>query len=951
MSDPALFGRNRQSIAAIDQELHDIFREHPECSINPQGLPSLRAKYLTDVFETYRQEYGLELISAAEMEKLMEVLDTTHDLPVTPDLILQFVAMRSSGSPKASPDNPSGNEEWERGRAEDREFGRHSRSSSNGSNGTYYQPSSSSRPPSRGPAPPKTPNMKESPFDVQKRQRTTPLGAVAPSSWSKRPVAPSRRKSDAGHNRSVSDSESVTAGPSAFGRSAGRTRAPSNPTTPGLSPTSSVSAIGSPPLGESISRPHSRTQSQPQTQFIYGSTPNSPPGHSPARLDLSKAMYDSFDDAVSSLPMPHTSDSDSDGEDSALGLVYDRSAASSTASLEPSERLEALQRANTELGKKLIEAERTLHRKLADHEMELEEMEARLEEARTELSAAKREEKELRNKERSNSTQIMMLETEIAKVQKTLDSSRAAYTSLQKQYTEQLNESEDLRNIVRRKDEEIKDYREASALQAIENHKWIKEHDTYEERISFLEQELAIAQQAQATLDEQKQENLMLKETIDRMRFDMDELRNGLSSNAGGIGSGNSSAQNSVSKSLGAELLSRMRTGGSWMDDEEEDEEPNRILNDLDIEGQDEDTEGEDVIQTIITRKKRRGTSRANKLEPITIEDTREYVNAYTQYDLASHTSTLATQTDPEPKPITAFSSNQTDDVLTLSLEIQTDPPLPKLTVDMEVQTEEARSRSPTPEDDDALASSSSTVLPPTPKAKPMPLDLLSSPADLPPSYHQVASEALFPDLEHVLEHEDLTFSHIEDPQTRRDLRIAADTLRKWHKGVHAPLRASTGGVSEEAVEEWRALKEELGLDCMVIDKVIATSPRLENHRAPKDGNRRRSRFYNIYNTYVYGAGGEGGPASGGPWGNVASQALLCIGASAAVFFAMSPFLAHQYVVPGGPTYYDRAAWTSFNTMHAAGEGFSHDGTAAVWNFLGRVGGGAAARIVRGWPT
>jgi len=36
--------------------------------------------------------------------------------------------------------------------------------------------------------------------------------------------------------------------------------------------------------------------------------------------------------------------------------------------------------------------------------------------------------------------------------------------------------------------------------------------------------------------------------------------------------------------------------------------------------------------------------------------------------------------------------------------------------------------------------------------------------------------------------------------------------------------------------------------------------------------------------------------------------------------------------------------------MQAAGEGFGPDGTAAVWNFLGRVGGGAA-RMARGWPT
>ncbi|KAI0039597.1 hypothetical protein FA95DRAFT_1654138 [Auriscalpium vulgare] len=958
MTDSSTFGRNRQSIVEIEQELHDIFREHPQCYVNADDEPVLPAKYLPDVFETYRQEYGLELLATDEMNTFLHLVETSPGLEATPQTILALVAMRTSGSPQSSPSPESSGDDWERGRGDERDAGRHSRSSSNGSAGTYYQPSSSSRPPSRPPSRggpvPKTPVSKESPFDVQKRQRSTPLGATAPSSWTKRPVAPSRRKSDAGsHSRSASDSE-VRSLPS--GRTPGRKRTPSNPTSPGdsaFSPQSSLSGISSPPMVSPPSRPHSRAQSQPQSHFSgfnsydsYDEDPTSPPRRSPPDLDLSNSMYDSFDATITSLPMPrHASDSDSDEDESALGLVYDRSAASSTVSMEPSERLEALQRINGDLGKKLFDAERTLQRKLADHEAELEEMEARLEEARTELSAAKREEKELRSKERTNLVQISVLETEIAKVQKSLDTSRSSYTSLQKQYAEQLSEAEDLRNSIRRKDDELKESREGMALQSLENSKLAKEHDAFEDRFALLEQELAIAQQAQASLDEQKQENLMLKETIDRMRFDMDELRSGLTSNTVGAGSGSSSAQNSVSKSLGAELLSKMRDGGGWMDEEEEEEEPSTTLKDLQIEVADEDTEGEDVIQTIITRKKRRGASKANKMEPVTIEDNREYSNAYTQYDGALFAVSSTTQTDPEPKVLTASFSMQTEDTPMATSEIQTDPPIPKPMAHMEIQTEavdEEASRSPSPADEEALASSSSTVQPPTPKAKPTPLDLLNptTPTDSPPAYNQVTKEPLFHDLEHVLDTDDLSFSHVSDPQTRRDLRIAAETLKKWHKGMHIPLQPS-GTVSAETAEEWRALKEELGIDCLVIDKAVEGAP-----RPSKDSARRRSRFYNIYNTYVY-PGGEGGPVS---LGGVASHALVCVGASAMVLFAMSPFLAHHYAVPGGPTYYDRAAWTSFNTMRPGGEGFPNDGTTAVWNLLGRLGFGAA-RIARGWPT
>lgn len=113
---------------------------------------------------------------------------------------------------------------------------------------------------------------------------------------------------------------------------------------------------------------------------------------------------DAFIDSISSLPMPRRSasdsgsDSDSDDE-SSLGLVLDRSAASSTVSLEPLDRVEALLKSNADLTRKLMEADRAYQNKLTMHDNELEEMQARLEELKSELTATKREEKELRTKE------------------------------------------------------------------------------------------------------------------------------------------------------------------------------------------------------------------------------------------------------------------------------------------------------------------------------------------------------------------------------------------------------------------------------------------------------------------------------------------------------------------------------------------------------------------------
>lgn len=197
------FGRHRQSIVDIEQELHDIFRGHPQCSNNSEGVASLPARCLPDVFDTYQEEYGVELLTKDEMAGFMQIVDPSPDLEVTPDIILQLVAMRTSSSQQIDSEDHSSNAGWDRGRVDERDHqGPHSRSSSNGGS----RPPS--RPSSRVGGVPRTPGAKDSPFDAQKRQRSTPLAPIAPSSWTRRPVAPGRRKSDASnYGRPMSDSE------------------------------------------------------------------------------------------------------------------------------------------------------------------------------------------------------------------------------------------------------------------------------------------------------------------------------------------------------------------------------------------------------------------------------------------------------------------------------------------------------------------------------------------------------------------------------------------------------------------------------------------------------------------------------------------------------------------------------------------------------------------------
>ena len=309
----------------------------------------------------------------------------------------------------------------------------------------------------------------------------------------------------------------------------------------------------------------------------------------------------------------------------------------------------------------------------------------------------------------------------------------------------------------------------------------------------------------------------------------------------------------------------------------------------------------------------------------LTVE--REYADAEVQHDLP--TLDVEIQTLPEPKPVMAPCSVQTEETPISSTFIQTDPepsPPQKIVVAMGVQTDEIEadetSFSGHHEGEESMASSSSTLLPPTPKPS---VDQLH-PHDLPPTY----------------DHSELDF-HI------------AEAIKDLHPGSTRPnemLRRI--GVSEDALEEWKALKAELGVGCSVIDKVLQEIPKSGCPRpstsstlssstsSSSSSSSRKGRFYNIYNTYIYG-GETGGPG-------VLTNMILCAGASAVAFVLMTHLGNPQYHIPGGPTYYDRAAWTSFNTMQASGEGFATDGANAFWDLVGRLSGNAA-RIVQGWPT
>ncbi len=115
-----------------------------------------------------------------------------------------------------------------------------------------------------------------------------------------------------------------------------------------------------------------------------------------------------------------------------------------------------------------------------------------------------------------------------------------------------------------------------------------------------LQAELSKANEVHAELSQQKQENMILKETIDRLRYDLDDLRTAHANDSTkGGSSAPGSTMPSLSRSLGSELLRRLNPTETV----DEGEESDATVEDETVEKIEGGDGEEDVFQTIITRK------------------------------------------------------------------------------------------------------------------------------------------------------------------------------------------------------------------------------------------------------------------------------------------------------------------------------------------------------------
>lgn len=120
---------------------------------------------------------------------------------------------------------------------------------------------------------------------------------------------------------------------------------------------------------------------------------------------------------------------------------------------------------------------------------------------------------------------------------------------------------------------------------------YTREIQTLEAEIKRIESDLVIARRAETVLETQKQENLQLKETIDRMRFDLDEARAAAATASKGShgrsGTSMSSAGGTLSRNLGDEIN-------------------RRLLNAQVVSEEQEESEGDSIVETIVTTQRRR---------------------------------------------------------------------------------------------------------------------------------------------------------------------------------------------------------------------------------------------------------------------------------------------------------------------------------------------------------
>lgn len=99
-----MYGRNRDSVADIELELHNLFIEHPDATIGDDGNPVIPGDALVDVFRSFAELYdGTELLAPDEMQMLKDLIASNPGMQVSLKLTRSKAVLTPNRLPPKSP--------------------------------------------------------------------------------------------------------------------------------------------------------------------------------------------------------------------------------------------------------------------------------------------------------------------------------------------------------------------------------------------------------------------------------------------------------------------------------------------------------------------------------------------------------------------------------------------------------------------------------------------------------------------------------------------------------------------------------------------------------------------------------------------------------------------------------------------------------------------------------
>ncbi|CAH7665864.1 hypothetical protein PPACK8108_LOCUS157 [Phakopsora pachyrhizi] len=338
-----------------------------------------------------------------------------------------------------------------------------------------------------------------------------------------------------------------------------------------------------------------------------------------------------------------------------------------------------LQRAYEILREKIKDLEEQISHIGKVHEDELVTLNDKLEEISQDLAISKKNEKDLSVAEKRQRFQLTNSDEEITRLQKELSNLQNNHVKTKQKCDEFLTELEKVRSQLSVKEEELRYANQSVQSHASDINKWEGERKFFEDLVKKLQGDLSEQQRNGEILEEQKQANLDLKATIDKLKFELDEQRARLSGSLG-PSSRPISIAGSVRNTFGEEIKRAIASGEYGEDDDNasdttEGDKITRIVKGLsdEISVNENDEVYEEIQIKRIKRKKAKDQTGQGGSDFFSLEEVIEIQDASTDCEGLISLKSVHTQTDTIPEPPPLYRPKMED------LQIQTEDLAPKV--------------------------------------------------------------------------------------------------------------------------------------------------------------------------------------------------------------------------------------------------------------------------------